>query len=238
MSGADFPPGEGPGDPDAALAAEYVLRLLDPAEEAHCAAREAADPGFAALAGRWRADLASLDEGFAPVAPPARLARAIEARLFGRRPSRAARLWNSVGLWRGVAAAAVLAAIWLGPLQPPDPAPQDGPARLISAVASVDSDVELLAVFEPQQAVLSLNRVSGAAAPGRALELWLIAGEQPPVSLGLLPDQARARVPLDADLAQLIGPGVVLAVSDEPPGGSPTGAPTGPVLAAGPITEI
>jgi len=30
----------------------------------------------------------------------------------------------------------------------------------------------------------------------------------------------------------------VLAISDEPPGGSPTGAPTGAVLAVGAVTTI
>jgi len=33
-------------------------------------------------------------------------------------------------------------------------------------------------------------------------------------------------------------PGVVMAVSIEPPGGSPTGAPTGPVVYTGSILEL
>jgi anti-sigma-K factor RskA len=32
--------------------------------------------------------------------------------------------------------------------------------------------------------------------------------------------------------------GLVLAVSDEPPGGSPTGAPTGAVLAVGQVSAL
>ena len=35
-----------------------------------------------------------------------------------------------------------------------------------------------------------------------------------------------------------LAPDAVLAVSDEPPGGSPTGLPTGTVLAAGPLDAI
>ena len=100
-----------PDDPDAALAAEYVLRLLDPAEEAACAARVAADPGFAAEVARWQSAFSGLDAAFAPAAPPPRMQARIEERLFGKPPSLAARLWGSAGLWRAVAAAAVLLAV-------------------------------------------------------------------------------------------------------------------------------
>jgi len=41
-----------------------------------------------------------------------------------------------------------------------------------------------------------------------------------------VPDDLRRRVA-----------GAVLAISDEPEGGSPTGAPTGDVLAVGPVQE-
>jgi anti-sigma-K factor RskA len=228
-----------PGDPDAALAGEYVLRLLGPEEEAAFAAREARDPEFAALVAVWRADLEGLDGAFPEASPPAGLERRISERLFGARPSMVARLWRSAPLWRGVAAAALLVALWFGLAAPPPVAPPgEAPARLISALASVDSDVSLLAALEPQAAVLSINRTSGAPAPGRVLELWMIEGDVPPVSLGVLPDSPVARVPLTSEQASGIGPGTTLAVSDEPVGGSPTGAPTGPVVAAGPVNEI
>jgi anti-sigma-K factor RskA len=70
------------------------------------------------------------------------------------------------------------------------------------------------------------------------LELWLIEGDAAPVSLGVLPEAPQARVPLDRALAARIAAGALLAISDEPEGGSPTGAPTGAVLAAGPVQEI
>jgi anti-sigma-K factor RskA len=172
------------------------------------------------------------------VAPPAALGRRIETQLFGRRPSALARLWGSAGLWRAVAAAAVLAAVYLGTLAPPAPAPE-GEARLISALASsAGSDVSLLAALEPQAAVLNINRTSGEAPSGRSLELWAIPEGEAPLSLGVLPDAPRARIPLTRELAARIGPGTTLAISDEPAGGSPTGAPTGAVLAAGPVSEL
>ena len=226
-----------PDDPDAALAGEYVLRLLGPEETAACAAREARDPAFAALVAAWRRDLEPLDAAYAEAAPPAGLERRITERLFGAPPSPFARLWESVGLWRAVAAAAVVAAVWLA--VPAVRGPGEAPARLVSALAAQGgSDVTLVAVLEPAAAVLSINRTSGAAPQGRALELWAIEGTNPPVSLGVLPDAPLARVALPPDLVARLGPGAVLAVTEEAPGGSPTGAPTGAPVAAGTLSDV
>jgi anti-sigma-K factor RskA len=227
-----------PEDPDTALAAEYVLRLLGPDDTAACAARAARDPAFAALVADWRAEFEALDVAFPEVAPPRRLGRRIEERLWGRRPSLLARLWGSAGLWRAVAAAAVVAAVWLGTLVPPPQVPGEPQARLISALASQNSDVSLLAELEPEAAVLNINRTSGAPAAGRSLELWMIQGDEAPVSLGVLPEATRARVPLTREQAARIGPGTTLAITDEPAGGSPTGVPSLPPVAAGPVTEL
>ncbi len=64
------------------------------------------------------------------------------------------------------------------------------------------------------------------------LELWAAAGTGAPRSLGLISASGasvfgRTRLPEGTDH---------LAVSLEPPGGSPTGAPTGPVLYVGKLT--
>ena len=222
-------------DGDAALAGEYVLRLLEPEAAAECAGRVARDPEFAALVAGWQSDLSGFDADFVAVAPPPALRTRIEDRLFGRASSPLARLWASAGLWRGVAAAALVAAAYFSwPIVERGPVP----GHFISSVAAVDSNVGLLAYFDPQSAVLEVSRVSGAAAPGRALELWVIPESgAAPVSLGVLPGAARARVAVPRALAAKMGAGSILAVSDEAPGGSTTGVP-GTVLAAGPIAEI
>jgi len=73
-----------------------------------------------------------------------------------------------------------------------------------------------------------LARLAEQAA-GRDLALWevLIAGV--PRSLGLLAAQGATELPLKR---ALLG-AVALAVSQKPRGGSPTGAPTGPVVWTG-----
>ncbi len=87
MTGIDDEDDLPPDRRDSALAAEYVLRLLGPAEDAACVAREYSDPAFAAEVARWQAEFSALDGRFAPVRPPAALRGRIEARLFGARPS-------------------------------------------------------------------------------------------------------------------------------------------------------
>jgi anti-sigma-K factor RskA len=65
-------------------------------------------------------------------------------------------------------------------------------------------------------------------------ELWVIAGGKP-VSVGVMPRSGELTLswPKDVPFAE----NLVLAVSMEPAGGSPTGSPTGPVLATGEIHQ-
>ena len=70
--------------------------------------------------------------------------------------------------------------------------------------------------------------------PGRVPELWLLpAGAQRPVSLGLLDPAGANRRTLRGLPADALRRGALLEVSLEPPGGSPTGLPTGPVVSKG-----
>ena len=80
-------PDDLPDDPDAALAAEFVLRLLDPAEEAACRARADRDPAFAAEVARWQNDFSDLDGAFAPATPPARLHARVETEISAGPPA-------------------------------------------------------------------------------------------------------------------------------------------------------
>jgi len=66
----------------------------------------------------------------------------------------------------------------------------------------------------------------------------LIAGDNPPQSLGLLPANGAIRLTIPDDLQALASANSVFAVSLEPPGGSPTGLPTGPVVAQGVLADI
>lgn len=213
-----------PLPPDEAdlLAAEYVLGVLDAPDRAGAEARIAADPAFAAMVEGWAARLAPLDAAY-PEVPAPDVLPAVEARLFGAPAAPARRRWSWLtGALAGlaVAAAAVVAVIQVAPPQ--------GPAPLTATLAGDDAPVAFAATWDGS--ALTVVRTAGTdPAAGQDYELWLIVGEAAPVSLGLLRGAAVAR-PLDT-----LPAGAVLAVSLEPFGGSPTGAPTGPVLAAGTV---
>ena len=67
--------------------------------------------------------------------------------------------------------------------------------------------------------------------PGRAQQLWALPpGATAPVSLGLIPEGGQASVAPGLVRPE---PGMLIEITLEPPGGSPTGRPTGPILFIG-----
>lgn len=226
-----------PDDDDGLLAAEYALGVIRGAERDALSARIARDPAFAALVRQWDEHFVTLSEGIVPVASPARVQAALERRLFGSgtRPPPAP-FWNSVGLWRGLAIASIAALVTVGAWTL-RPAQQAATGVLVAQLENPGEGLTVLALFDESRGELRLNRLRGSAATGRSLEVWLIAGQDPPISLGVLSEASESRVAVPLALQGRFAGGV-LAISDEPPGGSPTGAPTGAVLAAVPLTSI
>lgn len=210
-----------PEDDDAALG-EYVLGLL-PAEEARVLERRiAGEPALAARHSEWAEIMTRLLD--APdVTPPRRLRAALLSRLFPK--DRARRRWLVwPGLVAGPVAAFALAVVLLRPagFDPSLHVDLTAPEAGLTIAAGADEDT------------LRLINLSGEPAAGRSFEMWLIDGDAAPVSLGLLPESGQVDLPRPPGLAE----GVIIAVSDEPAGGSPTGAPTGAILAAAPLFPI
>ena len=77
----------------------------------------------------------------------------------------------------------------------------------------------------------------GSIDASRVPELWLIPADGKPRSLGLIKRDGAMTMRLPAALRGMAA-GAMLAVSMEPPGGSPTGLPTGPVMAKGRIERV
>lgn len=220
---------------DDVLAAEYAMHLLPASERAAFEARLQAEPDLRALVAQWRERLSPLDDQTAPVAPPAQIKKALEGELFGQEAS-AVPFWERVTLWRWASLTSMAAAIALAAFVVFAPEPSKGPV-MVAEVAAADDSLRLLARYDDKQGVLEVSRIRGEAAQGRSLELWLIAGQNDPVSLGVLPTDKRGRITIDARLRPLMD-NAVLAISDEPLGGSPTGRSTGPVLAVGQINSV
>lgn len=226
------------GSEDDLLVAEYVLGVLPHEERIALERRLAREDGLRLRQQFWEARLEPLGQAYGAVQPPAELLGLLERRLFGDSPPRPG-LWHSLAFWRGLAAA-LLVALVIGLstmilLPRMTSAPGGG---YVAELAGDAAGLRLAAFYDAQSGMLKLNRVAGKPGQGRDLELWLIAGNSPPVSLGVLPAQAMATLQLPEALAARLAPDAVLAVSDEPPGGSPTGQPTGAVLATGTLSAI
>jgi anti-sigma-K factor RskA len=220
---------------DNIMAAEYALGVMQGSARVAFAKRIENEPGLAAIVRQWDEHFVDFAGEIASEQPSLQVEKSLERRLFpdAQKPS----FWNSLGLWRGLTVASLAAAVAIGTwsLRPVSDAPAD--KALVAQVAGEQGAVKLAAYYNPANGELRLNRVEGAAVSGRALELWLIAGQDAPVSLGLLSNEANTRVIVPEALRSKFPKGV-LAVSDEPAGGSTTGAPTGAVLATGALTDV
>lgn len=206
-----------------ALAAEYVLGTLDAQGSEQVRAWLEGDADLAASVAEWEARLAPLQALAVPEAPPPalweRIARTLEP---AAPPARAWRFpWPVFGLGAS-AVAAGLAAFMV--LRPPAPAPlmtvllssQDQPAWLVE---SARGEIRL-AALNPR----------GVEA-GRVMQLWALPqGATAPTSLGLVPEGGRFSVTPRTIRPE---PGMLIEITLEPPGGSPTGRPTGPILFIG-----
>lgn len=221
---------------DRALAGEYVLGLMSDDARVAFEQRMQADADLRALVQAWSEDLVHLADSVDEVAPPAQVQRAIEARLFEQEQPSLARFfrnWFGSGLIvAGLAAFIIFGTDILdqGPQRPDDP-------TMTAEIAAEDRSLVVQAAFDDTSGTLFVATDTGGPKPGRALELWLIEGGNAPVSLGVLSSDSPTVLNLST-AQQAVLAGAVLAISDEPPGGSPTGAPTGDVLGVGDITNL
>lgn len=235
----DDMPGQEGGDD--LLAAEYVLGALPADERAAAARRIEADPAFARLVDAWEARLSPMASGYGEAEPPASVKQALDRRLFGaaERTSKRGAVWNSLFFWRGLATAAIAALLLvIAILAMAPPIAQITGDRLVASLSAEGSDVHYFVVYDPRTAQIGLSHVSGARGAGRDFELWVIEGKQPPASLGVIPAGSNVRLRVADALRRKIESGAVFAISLEPAGGSPTGQPTGPVVAAGDLKTI
>jgi anti-sigma-K factor RskA len=104
---------------------------------------------------------------------------------------------------------------------------------VVAVLAAPGGEPGWVAVTGPKPGEISVSAVAPKLESGpHAFELWGIAGGAPR-ALGLLPQRPGSALGLRA--SALPPPGGVLGVSLEPPGGSATGLPTGPVLYQGKV---
>lgn len=233
--------------PDEQLAAEYVVGVLTSEERAQAERRMAAEPGFAAEVAAWQERLTPLLAEIEPETPPRVVWMRVAAQLGVSATGRPSGVWNSVAVWRGVAAvASIAAAVAVAALVLTPPRVVTVPGQVPAAAPVLTSIALLKEEAGPTSFVVTLDKahdrlivatVAGQAQADRSFELWVLPEGQAPVSLGVL----NGREALVLDTAKLLGPDgetASLAITLEPLGGSPSGDPTGPVVASGALTPV
>ena len=227
-----------PAERDKIIAAEYVLGVLGADERREVERRLAQEPALASAVAFWEEQLGVLADEVAPVTPPqhtwSQIAAAIPAAAGARRTS----LWQSLAFWRGfgiasatLAAASIAALAYFG-FVPATRAP------LMATLAGSSGQPNFVATVTATGDSLLVVPATLLTNDPRAIELWLILPNQQPRSLGLIQPGQPIHLTIPPDLAGRLTADAALAVSLEPPGGSPTGQPTGPVIASGKLTSL
>ncbi len=230
-----------PFDADEALAMDMALGALGRDERRAAEARMRSDPAFRARVEDWNARLAPLADGIAPVVPAATLWAAIEAEIApsprrATAPSPRTGLWNSLALWRGLAMAGVAAAaIAITQISPPAGAP---PQMLVASLAGDDGKPLIAAAYDPLRGAVVLTPATHRDDGRKSPELWVIEADKPPRSLGVIDIAGPNAHAISAQRLAGLHSGSTLAITIEPLGGSPTGRPTGPVVAKGVLSAV
>lgn len=219
-----------------ALASEYVLGTLSARARARFQTLLRSDPALRRAVAEWERRLTPLAAALPEAAPPARVWRNIQRRLFERASSGG--LWSSTGFWRFATLAAGAAALAIGAFSV-DRQPPALPSQMVTVMTDVQTDSPAMTVSwitdTPGGRALRIRVIGHAEmAPDTAWELWMLpAGGRPPVSLGLISTHETQTLTVPEHLAPGLDAAWGLAMSVEPAGGSPTGLPTGPVLYKG-----
>jgi anti-sigma-K factor RskA len=188
-----------------------------------------AHPALRRAVADWQERLMPLTLSITPRRPPA----AVWQRQLHGQAAPSPSWWQRIAVWRyasalGLSAVLALSVLLVRPVDSQAPfvvvlnAVPGAPAGPTPAsfVASISADGRAM-VTQPLVAV-SLQA-------DKALELWAVPADGPPRSLGLISEKDASVVHRE----RLLKGTVALAVSLEPPGGSPTGSPTGAVLYMG-----
>lgn len=244
--------------PDELMAAEYVLGLLEGAALLEARGRVTREPQFAAAVQWWETKLAPLLDELGGAEPGPELWARIESAggdatggsdTEGRGEvavlRRRVRYWQAtaaMGLAASVAALVfALLPLMRAPVTPTvsEPATPTAPVAppLVAEVPIEDTAQRFAVMWLPERGEL-LVTAAGLTADGvHDHELWLLADEGPPRSLGVIRPGEVTRVTLAPEIAALIQPGSQVAVSREPLGGKPPNADLGPVVAQGTLAR-
>jgi anti-sigma-K factor RskA len=219
------------------LAAEYVLGVLDAERRREVEARIARDRAFAREVAEWQNRLAPLVAEIEPVDPPLYVWPRVRSALFGA--ARRGRV-DDTSFWRwltagaGAVAAAALVFAFVATRQPPPTVV----APLVAAINLDDGKPAFVATIDRARGTMIVMPIAAVIPADKVPELWLIPPGDKPHSLGVVDVSHPISITIPAALRDAITLQAAVAISIEPHGGSPTGQPTGPVIAKGGIASL
>ncbi|MFS4439533.1 anti-sigma factor domain-containing protein [Paracoccaceae bacterium GXU_MW_L88] len=227
---------DAPLDPkDIATAGEYVLGTLPREERDAFHLRILREPQLAREVARWESHFDPLADEVTPIAPRPAVWSGIERRLFEpAQPQRAvAGRWMWLALATSFATLALAFMLFNGPVTE-TPETRD---MWVSDMVSEDESVRLTALYNEENGEMRVSMAGTPPAEGRDFELWLIQGDQAPISLGVMPHGGQAAMPINEELQPMMV-NATLAITDEPAGGAPGGVATGPLVAQAAMRQI
>ncbi len=219
------------------IAADYALGTLGGPARRRVARMMAEDPRLRGEVEFWESQLAPLLEAVVEHTPPARVWHQIQ-HTVGHAAAPRPRPWlERIALWRAATAVAfacaLLLAVVLGSTlsRPPQ-------VHYVAVVLDSESRGAWLVSLDPDGISRASAVLTQQLEADRAFELWLLPATGHPRSLGLLAAEGPSDLDDLTSLVPLLRDARGLAVSIEPRGGSPTGAPTGPVRYQGTLRSL
>lgn len=227
---------------DDLAAAEYALGTLDPTQRATLAARRLREAELDEAIHAWEALLAPLAEAAPEIAPPRDLLPAIEARIRGASPdtpenATVAALERGIRRWRAAAlAASVIAALLAVGFVARETGRRSAPHEYVAILQKDAASPAFEVTVDLDRQELTVRPVAAQAPPGKSYELWLIDAKLGARSLGVIGDKPRGASLSGYDPSTISG--ATYAVTVEPPGGSPTGQPSGAPVFVGKLIPV
>jgi len=229
------------------LAAEHALGVLDGAELARARELTLSSPDFARRVHDWQSTIAPIAGEAAGRQPDPSLWPRIEKAVsqISGEGGAVVQLRRQLRLWKGLSlAATAAAATMLFFLALPDggngraSSPTAPTPVLVASLSSEQSGTSLSAAYDPADGSLLVTPGLLKGAAGHQHELWIIPEGGEPVAVGLVSPGEPQRLAVQLAIAPHFRGQSTLALSVEPTGGSPTGKPTGPVIASGQLFSI
>ena len=216
------------------IAAEFALGLLTGNDLLDAQRLAATDPDFAQSVVEWEIRLAAMTDELVWEEPNPDLKKAILADLFP--DAKRSPFWQRLWVWQATVAFSLFALVGVLAFDLTKPSQTNGPLYTAEIVAEA-GDFRVVAVVDKSTNRVFLTRTAGAAPEGRILQVWAHGEGEPAISVGLWNAGDTVSLQMPQTIAAVQGV-LTLGVSEEPPGGSTTGSPSGRVFGTVDIPSV